>query len=118
MLSLMRMGIEFRTTELRKHRDSARALAIQAAREKATAMAKDAGQAIGQPITIHEDYTTWYSPWNSWWGSSSGRSAAQNVVQNAPSGATPERDDGLAPGQIAVDASVTVSYELMSAATQ
>ena len=32
-------GIQFRTTELRRHRDRARALAIKAAREKAVALA-------------------------------------------------------------------------------
>ena len=31
-------NVEFRTTELRQHRDAARALAIQAAREKAEAL--------------------------------------------------------------------------------
>jgi uncharacterized protein YggE len=42
-------GIEFRTTELRKHRDEARALAIQAAQEKATALAGELGQKVGNP---------------------------------------------------------------------
>ena len=107
-------GIDFRTTELRRHRDRARSLAIQAAQEKAAAMAKDAGQEVGQPLTIHEDYTRWYSPWSSWWGSGASRGATQNVVQSAPSGTTEQRDDALAPGQVAIDASVTVAYELKS----
>ena len=110
-------GIEFRTSELRKHRDTARAMAIKAAQEKATAMAKELQQEIGQPLSIHEEYSRWYSPWNSWWGSSSGRGMAQNTVQNAPAGSAQERDSGLAPGQIAVDASVTVGFELKSTTT-
>jgi len=42
-------GIQFRTTELRKHRDQARALALKAAQEKANAMAKELGQKAGKP---------------------------------------------------------------------
>ena len=45
-------GVEFRTTELRKHKDTARALAVKAAREKATAMAGELGPALGEPRTI------------------------------------------------------------------
>ncbi len=104
-------GIDFRTSELRANRDRARTLAIQAAQEKAAAMAKDAGQTAGQPISIKEEYTRWYSPWSSWWGSS-GSSMAQNVVQNAPSTSDQQRDAAMPPGQIAVDASVTVTFEL------
>ncbi len=36
--------IEFRTTDLRKHRNRARALAITAAREKAEALSKECGR--------------------------------------------------------------------------
>ena len=44
-------GIQFRTTELRKHRDEARALAIRAAKEKAEALAGELGQEVGDPKT-------------------------------------------------------------------
>ncbi len=104
-------GIDFRTSELRANRDKARTLAIQAAQEKAAAMAKDAGQAAGQPISIKEEYTRWSSPWSSWWGSSRS-SMTQNVVQNAVSTSDQPRDTAMPPGQIAIDASVTVTYEL------
>jgi len=40
-------GVQFRTTELRTHRDQARALAVRAAREKAEALAKELQQTIG-----------------------------------------------------------------------
>lgn len=105
-------GVEFRTTELRKHRDEARSLAIKAAQEKAIAMAKDLGQEISQPLTIREDYNRWYSPYNSWWGMRYGGGMAQNTIQNAPSAGVQSSDSELAPGQIAVDASVTVEFEL------
>jgi hypothetical protein len=41
-------GVSFRSSQLRKHRDQARALAIKAAQEKATALASEIGQKIGK----------------------------------------------------------------------
>jgi hypothetical protein len=105
-------GIQFRTTELRKYRDEARALAIQAAREKAVALAGGLDQEIGRPRTIQENHSGWWSWYNSWWGNRwGGGRMSQNVVQEVGNGSfTP--DDGLAPGQITVNAGVTVSFEL------
>ncbi len=103
-------GIEFRTTELRTHRDQARALAINAAREKALSLAKELGQKVGQPHSIREDQTWWWSGYNTWWGSRWGGGMAQNVVQNAGGGSGP--DGSIAPGQITISARVTVSFEL------
>ena len=105
-------GVDFRTTELRKHRDEARALAIKAAQEKATALAGELGQTIGQPITISENQSSWWSWYGSWWGYRWGGSATQNVVQNAGGSGATLGDSALAPGQIAVNASVTVEFEL------
>ena len=45
-------GIEFRTSELRKHRDAARSLAIGAAREKAIALAGELDQGVGRPTDM------------------------------------------------------------------
>ncbi len=47
-------GIDFRTSELRTYRDQARDLALQAAQEKAQAMAAKLGQTIGDPLKIEE----------------------------------------------------------------
>ncbi len=103
-------GVEFRTTELRKYRDQARALAIQAAQEKAAALASGVNQATGRVKMIHEDSSGWYGSYNSWWrGSSYG---FQNVIQNAGGGQFVE-EGTLAPGQISVSASVTVEFELV-----
>jgi uncharacterized protein len=103
-------GIQFRTTELRKYRDQARALALKAAKEKAVAMAGELDQDIGEPLSIEEGYQGWFSWYDSWWGSRiSGMT--QNVIQNAgPS--TYNGDSSLAPGQIAVTANVTVQFVL------
>ena len=46
--------IEFHTTELRRHRDAAREMAIKAAREKAEALARQLGQQVGVPHNITE----------------------------------------------------------------
>jgi uncharacterized protein YggE len=106
-------GIQFRTTELRKYRDEARALAIQAAREKAVALAGELGQEIGQPRTIHEDQASWWSWYNSWWGARWGGGMTQNVIQEA-GGVAMGEDGALAPGQITVNARVTASFELLN----
>jgi len=104
-------GVQFRTTELRKHRDAARALAIKAAQEKANALASELGQQVGQPLSIEEEYAGWWSWYNSWWGSRWGEGMAQNVVQNV--GEAPfDPDSAVAPGQISVNARVTVVFEL------
>jgi uncharacterized protein YggE len=105
-------NVEFRTTELREHRDAARALAIQAAREKAQALTAELGLAIGEPRTIIEEYSGWYSAYNSWWGYRSGGGMSQNVVQQVGS-ASYEPDSTVAPGQIAVNARVSVSFEIV-----
>lgn len=103
-------GIEFRTTELRKYKDEARALAIQAAQEKAAALAGELDQGIGKPHEIREEQSSSWSGYNAWWGGS-GYSMMQNVIQNA--GDVPAAIEGaLAPGQISVIARVTVSFEL------
>jgi uncharacterized protein YggE len=72
-------GIQFRTTDLRQHRDEARALAIKAAREKAVALAGELGETVGDPVTINEVHSGWWSPYGSWWGRGSAW-MAQNVI--------------------------------------
>lgn len=103
-------GIDFRTTELRKYRDQARALAIRAARDKATALANELGQTVGKPQSIREDSSQWWSPYGSYnWGSGRYREAAsQNVVQAS------NRDDSsgavTTAGQISVTSKMFVVF--------
>jgi uncharacterized protein YggE len=103
-------GVEFRTTQLRKHRDEARRLAIVAAREKAEALAAALGQRIGAAVRIQEGSSGWWSPYSRWWGTGGGGMALQNVVQESgrPSSAT----EGVVPGQMSVTASINVTFEL------
>jgi uncharacterized protein YggE len=104
-------GIDFRTTELRQHRDRARSLALQAAAEKAEAMAAELDHRLGQPRSIREDHFGWWSSYGSWWGSRARGAMSQNVVQNI--GSAPVQLEGpTTPGQLSVTARVTVSFEL------
>ena len=89
------LGIEFRTTELRKHRDVARQQAIRAAKEKATALAEELGSKVGKPQTINEQTA------GGWWGWSGGgnyNAMAQNVSQAAPGGGGEDGDGNCRSG--------------------
>jgi uncharacterized protein len=103
-------GIDFRTTELRKHRDAARAAAIKAAREKAADMAAALEVTIGAPVNVSEGQSGWWSPYSSWWGGRGGGQMLQNVMldRGSPGGA----EDALVPRQISVSATVSVTFEL------
>ena len=99
-------GIDFRTTQMRKHRDTARAMAIRAAREKADAMAAELGVKRGKVYSITAN------DWSGWPGASRGWRGA-NLQQNAmqDTGGPSEVTDGtLSIGQISVSASVSVSF--------
>jgi hypothetical protein len=108
-------GIQFRTTELRAHKDEARSLAVVAAREKAAAMASDLGQVIGAPRQVREVQIGWWSPYSSWWGGGWGQNVAQNVIQEVGGGNAAGGDGTLSPGQISVRAQVSVTFEMHSA---
>jgi len=104
-------GIDFQTTQLRKYKDQARAMAIRAAREKAEAMAGELGVKVGRPYTIN--VTESGGSYNWYWGGSyrgygGGRMAIQNSVANA--GGPGDSGGSLAPGQISVSATVEVSF--------
>lgn len=98
-------GIDYRTTELRKHRDQARKMAIKAAKEKAEALAGELDCVPGRPRTISEGYGG-YSPWR--WAR--GNAMAQNAAQVEPGPA--EGGETTPLGQIAVTAQVTVTFDL------
>lgn len=105
-------GIDFRTTELRKHRDQARALATKAAREKAQAMAAAAGRKAEKVDSISETHYGWWSGYSSWWGSRWNQGGAQNAYQNAGSSSSEPPEGALAPGQITVRSTVSASFLL------
>lgn len=103
--------VEFSTSELRKHRDAARALAIKAAQEKASDLAAAAGLKVGKPLAV--------SSYSYGGGASYGRlqrggyGQSQNVIQNAGSGGDGIGADGtVALGKISVTASVSMTFQL------
>jgi len=96
-------GITFQTSELRKHRDAARALALKAAKEKAEAMAKEYGLKVGKARSISESSSTWGGPFLR-------GNLAQNAAQNIGGGG--DSSESFAAGQIAIHATVQVSFDL------
>jgi len=76
------LGVDFRTTELKKYREQARELAARAAREKADKIAAVLGESVGHAITINEGYNAGdSSAYNSTW--SGFGSPRNNASQNS-----------------------------------
>ena len=93
-----------RTSQLRKYRDEARAKAVHAAKEKATALATELGAKVGKPYTITEG-----SAYD--WRAGSSNNAIQNAATDNDQlgdGTTPT----FAPGTISITANVSVSFLL------
>lgn len=106
--------VEFKTSELRTHKDQARELAVKAAREKADAMTAALGQKAGKAVSIKEEqeyYWSWYDSWYSGWYGNGSISTANSVQNIAPSGQQ-IGSDGAVPGQIKVRASVNIDFSL------
>ncbi len=107
--------VEFRTSQLRKYRDQARSMAIQAAKEKADALCAELSVKRGKPLNINATESGgWYNRFGSYWG---GRgyggmaSNSQNSVQDTE-GASDSTNDTLSLGQISVSATINVSFAL------
>jgi len=103
-------GIDFRTTQLRKYRDQARAMAIRAAREKAGALVSELGAKLGKVTSINANDGSGY--YGNYWGMNRGFNGFNNVAQNVASvgGASDTGEDTFAVGQISVSATVNVSF--------
>jgi len=94
-------GIEYRTSELQKHREQARKLAIQAAKQKATALTTELGAKVGRVYNINEIPAEGYP-------SPIYRSRAANKMMEAS--AADAAGPTISVGQITVSASVEVSF--------
>jgi uncharacterized protein YggE len=98
-------SVELEHSDLRKYRDQARQMALRAASEKATAMAKELNCTVGRPRTIVEGSTggsrSYYEM------GSNNNSAGMDMAP--PPADTPET---VPLGKIAVTATVTVTFEL------
>lgn len=106
------MGIDYRTTELRKHRDHARKMAIKAAKEKGTELAGELDCKLGPPRTISEGGGGYYSGYGgARWGGRQGYVMAQNSFQVA--GGDGEGGETTPLGHVGVRAHVTVVFDLI-----
>jgi uncharacterized protein len=94
-------NVEFRDSQIRKHKDQARVMAIKAAQEKARLLAGEIGQSIGPAYSITENASD-YSP----------RAMTQNATSLDGFISPRESDSAIAPGLISVTAQVTVSFRL------
>lgn len=104
--------IDFRTSQLRQHKDKARSMAVQAAKEKAEAMASALGVKVGKPYSINVNDWSGWSGWSSqsaWGFGGGGANAMQNVSQSY-GGASSETGTAFSVGQISVSANVNVSF--------
>ena len=105
-------GIDFRTTQLRKYRDQARAMAARAAKEKALALTTELGAKLGKVTSISAYDNGGYA--NNYWGMNRGFNfnGSNNSAQNgaAGGGASDTAEDTFAVGQISVSATVNVSF--------
>jgi uncharacterized protein len=110
-------GVDLRTTELRKYRDQARAMAIKAAKEKAVALCGELDVKCGKPLSINaQEFGGYYNwPGNRWgWrnnGMSSYMNSSQNVIQNNDGGPD-AAGETVSIGQISVSATVNVSFSI------
>ena len=93
-------GIDFRASDLQKHREQARKLAVQAARQKATALTAELGAKVGRVYAINEAGNNYPSP------IAYGRAnkMMESAAFDAAGGPT------IAAGQIIVSATVDVSF--------
>lgn len=106
-------GIDFSTSELRKYRDQARALATKAAIEKANDLATAAGmKVVGKPTSLTTYSYGGGSAYRYCCGYSYGGNMAQNVVQNQVGAGDSGAESTVALGKIAVYASVTMTFQM------
>jgi uncharacterized protein YggE len=94
-------NVAFRDSKNRYHKDQARVMAIRAAKEKATLLAREIGQAVGPAYSITEATPQVYS--------------TSNFSQNSMStdgASSGESESAIAPGAISVTAQVTVRFRL------
>jgi uncharacterized protein len=96
-------NVSFRTSQMRKYKDQARAMAMKAAQEKAIALTKEIGQSIGKAYSISEEVQTPYVAY--------AQNRSSNYVGSAADTASDD-ESTIALGQISISARVVVSFEL------
>jgi len=107
-------GVDFSTSQLRKYRDQARAMAVKAAIEKAHDLASVAGLTVAdKPLTVAAYSYGGGSYYGRCCGPYYGGQMYQNVSQNAANAGDNAGSDGsVALGKISVTASVTMTFQI------
>lgn len=104
--------VELQTTEIRKHKDRARAMAMKAAQEKAAAMAGEIGQSVGKAVMVREGVFSG-SPYSNF---SANSNVTSNTIgtggQSYSAGYSASENSTFSIGTISVKADVTVSFLL------
>ena len=104
-------GVVFQTSKLREYRDKARALAVQAAKDKAQDLAAAAGlKLVNTPIGVSSASYGGGSSYGSGWGGSLNGQLSQNVSIDAGSGGAVQ--GAIALGLISVTASVSMTFAI------
>jgi uncharacterized protein YggE len=98
-------SVSLEVTDTRSYRDQARALALKAAREKATAMAKELDCTIGKAHNIIEGSTGGSSLYSNY-------KVASNSFVTANDRPTPDTPESTPIGKIQIQATVTVTFDL------
>lgn len=97
-------SVTFQTSEMRRHRDAARALAMKAAQEKAAALASAVGQKIGRAYSIEEERPVARDL--------SMVNSSSNSFSTVETASDSSWEGTLAPGKIKISARVTVKFVL------
>lgn len=118
------LNIQFCSTELRKHRDQARQMAIRAAREKGELFTQELGLTLGTATSISEQSHdnafssySYYGMYGGYWQSRHSGYAMQNNISVAGGSNEPSNEASnqtFAPGQIRITAVVSVQFETFS----
>src|SRR5581483_1879259 len=99
-------GVDFQVENPRKYKDEARKLALIAAREKADAMASEMHSRVGKVLSIKETGSRITGLLDR------GYYSGQNAVYQSVSGPEEEDGAGLAAGQLKINSTVSVTFEL------
>lgn len=97
-------GAQFRTTKHREYMDQARMKAILAAKEKAILLATQLDQEVGRALHINEGPAP--SPWRN------NQMAYANTSADMGGGSEDSDGSAFAPGQLKIEAQVTVTFAL------
>lgn len=93
-------GIEFESSEIKKHKAEARKKAVLNAKEKAEALAKPLGQTVGKAYKISEGSSNNYQP-------------VYGAMRIKGSADESSNQETMAPGEMEISIDVNVSFQLL-----